>query len=79
MVFHMKTTLVIDDKILVRLKEEAAKRETTVSQLVESALRLMLDSSNKVKKEVEPLPTFDLEGSYVDISDREQLYKTMEE
>ncbi|NIS10083.1 MAG: hypothetical protein GWO07_15325 [Candidatus Dadabacteria bacterium] len=75
----MKTTLVIDDKILVRLKEEAAKRETTVSQLVESALRLMLDSSNKVKKEVEPLPTFDLEGSYVDISDREQLYKTMEE
>jgi len=43
MVFHMKTTLVIDDEVMVRLKEEAVRRRCTMSELVESALRRLLD------------------------------------
>ena len=42
MVFHMKTTLVIDDQIMSRLKQEAVRRNTTISQLVEAALRSFL-------------------------------------
>ena len=78
MVFHMKTTLIIDDKIIIKLKEEAAMLKSTISELVESAIRLMLDTKNIKKKDLEPLPTYDLEGTYVDISDREELYKAME-
>lgn len=79
MVFHMKTTLIINDDILIKLKEEAARRKTTISELVESALRLMLDTNKSTKKDLKPLPTFDLEGSYVDISNREELYKAMKD
>ncbi len=80
MVFHMKTTLVIDDKIMRRLREEAAKRDTTISELVEAALRLMLEPKLKqgVRTESRPLAVFDLGGAYVNISDRDALYQAME-
>jgi hypothetical protein len=78
MVFHMKTTLVIPDDVMKRLREEAAKRDTTISELVEAALRLMLEQRRSVKTEVPPLPVFDLGGAYVDIADRDALYKAME-
>ncbi len=78
MVFHMKTTLVIDDKVMRRLREEAAKQDTTISELVETALRLMLEPKKGVRTESQPLPVFDLGGAYVDISDRDALYQAME-
>lgn len=78
MVFHMKTTLTIDDKIMKKLKEEAAKRNTTITQLVESALRLMLESQTAEKTRTVAPPTFDLGRTYVDISDRDSLYQAME-
>lgn len=37
----MKTTLNIDDGVMARLKEEAARRRTTMSELVEAGIRLM--------------------------------------
>ena len=40
MVSHMKTTLLIDDQIMRRLKAQAAREGRTLSQLVEAALRL---------------------------------------
>ena len=43
MVIHMKTTIVIDDTILRRLREEAARQGKTISELVEAALRLALE------------------------------------
>ncbi len=77
MVFRMKTTLIIDDGIMKRLKEEAAKQGTTLSQLVESALRLFLRRSPRAK-EFPPLPAFDGGGCSVDIADRDALYQAME-
>jgi len=38
----MKTTLNIDDTVMQRLREEAARRGTTMSALVEAALRSVL-------------------------------------
>lgn len=35
----MKTTLNIDDQVMKRLKEEAARRDRTMSELVEAGLR----------------------------------------
>ena len=78
MVSHMpKTTLVIDDGLMTRLREEAARRNTTISALVESALRLFLRRPGR-REELPTLPTFDSGGALVDVSDREDLYRAME-
>jgi hypothetical protein len=79
MVFHMKTTLMIDDGIMRRLKTEAARRGTTISNLVESALRAMLDERPGWIRELPPLPSFDLGESAVDVADRDALFNAMED
>ena len=53
----MKTTLNIDDSVMVELKREAARQGRTMSEMVESALRLLLRSQRKREK-IEALPTF---------------------
>jgi len=78
MLIHMKTTLVIDDGVMRRLKEEAARRRTTISNLVEAALRALLDRQPDGGEFMPPLPAFDLGRAQVDISDREALYQAME-
>jgi hypothetical protein len=77
MVFHMKTTLVIDDRVMARLREEAARQGKTISELVEVALRLMLQAQ-KTKQDIPPLPSFNSGGYLVDIADRDALYQAME-
>ena len=77
MVFRMKTTLIIDDGIMKRLKQEAAGQGTTISELVESALRLFLRRSPRAK-ELPPFPEFDGGGCSVDVADRDALYQAME-
>jgi len=77
MVFHMKTTLNIDDTVMVRLKREAARQGRTMSELVETALRMMLRASRK-KQKLPPLPTFKGGPELVDISNRDALYDAME-
>ena len=67
----MKTTLNIDDTVMADLKREAARQGRTMSELVESALRLLIRSQGKHEKLV-PLPTFHSSGALVDIADREQ-------
>jgi len=42
MVFRMKTTLQIDDAVMARLQEEAARQGRSISEMVETALRLLL-------------------------------------
>lgn len=79
MVFHMKTTLIIDDTVMVRLREEAVRRGETISHLVESALRLLLQPPPQPPPELPPLPVFDSGGALVDIADREALYEAMEQ
>lgn len=77
MVFHMKTTVIIDDKIMIELKREAARQGRTMSELIEAALRLLL-RPRRVPEELPPLPKFKSGGTLVDISDREALYQAME-
>ncbi len=77
MVCHMKTTLNIDDGIMKRLREEAARQGKTMSEMVEAALRRSLERPRE-KAQVQPLPSFDGEGTLVDVSDRETLYQAME-
>jgi len=73
----MKTTLVIDDTVFARLKREAARRETTISELVESALRTFL-GQRRTGSKLPPLPRFDGGGCVVDVADRDALYQAME-
>lgn len=73
----MKTTLVINDDIMVRLKARAVVEKRTISELVEAALRMMLEA----EREPEPLPelpSFDSGGALVDVADRGALYRAME-
>ena len=77
MVIHMKTTLNIDDSVMAHLKREAAQRGCTMSELVESALRLLFRPEKKSGK-LPPLPTFKSGGSVVDIADRDAIYQAME-
>jgi hypothetical protein len=73
----MKTTLNIDPSVMAQLKREAARRGCTMSELVESALRLLLRGS-RTRGEIPALPTFHSGGHLVEIADREALYQAME-
>jgi plasmid stability protein len=73
----MKTTLNIDDKVIAELRREAARQGRTMSEMVESALRLLLRPHRKREKIV-ALPTFRSGGALVDIADRDALYQAME-
>ena len=78
MAFHMKTTLNIDDTVMAELKREAARQGRTMSEMVETALRLLLRSQRK-RGTLPPLPTFHGGRELVDIADRDALYRAMEE
>ena len=76
MFFHIETTLNIDDGVMARLKEEAARRGTTMSELVEAGIRLVLHSRGlDPRPDLPPLPTFDSGGESVDVADRSALYR----
>ena len=77
MVCHMKTTLTIDDTVMARLRRESARTGRTMSELVETALRRLLQSRPDAV-ELPPLPSFTSGGALVDIADREALYRAME-
>jgi hypothetical protein len=77
MVFHMKTTLNIDDTVMARLKREAVRQNRTMSELVETALRLLFQP-RKRPANLQPLPTFKSGGTLVDVADRDALYHAME-
>jgi hypothetical protein len=77
MVFHMKTTLNVDEGVMARLKAEAARQGRTMSELFEAALRLYLGQRQPVRK-LRPLPGFHGGGTYVDVADRAALYDAME-
>lgn len=82
MVFHMKTTLVINDRLMLKLKTEAAKQRRNMSELVEMALHKFFfdkqgDKGSKSKKLL-ALPKFNSGGALVDVSNRDALYDLME-
>jgi len=61
-VSHMKTTIDIADPILRRVKQLAARRETTLKDLVEQALRDLLDAETG-RPPVEPIRPVTVGGS----------------
>jgi plasmid stability protein len=77
MVIHMKTTLNIDDSVMKRLKQEAARQGRTMSELVETALRALF-RARRGHPDLAPLPTFKSGGHLVDVADRDALYRAME-
>ena len=78
MVFHMKTTLNIDDTVMAELKQEAARTGRTMGALVEAALRLFLRRSREAA-ELPPLPSFRGGKALVDIADRDAMYRILNE
>lgn len=82
MVSHMKTTLNIDDTVIRRLREEAARRDTTMSSLVEAGLRRVLDEPTVYRSDQDklpPLPSWRGGRELVDVSNRAELYRALEE
>ena len=78
----MKTTLIIDETVKQRLREEAVRRGSTMSELVEAGLRHVLavrDVSERGTDSPPPVPDWNSEGFPVDIADREELYRIMDE
>ena len=75
----MKTTLEIDDGLAQQLREEASRRDTTVSALVEEGLRHILEPSLPDEQEdLLLLPTWDSGGALVDVANREELYEVLD-
>lgn len=75
--FQMKTTLLIDDAVMIELKREAARRRTTMSAIVEAALRRELREP-PAQAPLPELPSFASGGALVDLADRDALYQAME-
>jgi hypothetical protein len=73
----MKKTWNIDASVVARPKSEAARQGRTVSEMVETALRMLLRQQPS-QRDLPPLPTFDNGGTYVDTADRDALYQAME-
>ena len=78
MVFHMKTTLNIDDTVMQRLREEAAKQGRTMSELVEAGLRRVLADAPRSTSALPELPRWRSGGARVDVADRDALLEVME-
>ena len=76
MVFHMKTTLNISDVVMKLLKEESVKQGKTMSELVEMALRGLLQQQRKTS-DLSPLPSFESGGTLVNLANRDSLYEIM--
>ena len=82
MVAHMrKTTINIDDEVMERLKEEAARRKTTMGALVEAGIRRILAEEQTpapVAGDLPPLPLANMGEPLVDIADREALDEALD-
>ena len=75
-VIHMKTTLNISDATMQSLKSEAVRRGKTMSELVETALRGLLQTPARQAR-MPPLPRFRSGGARVNVANREALYDVM--
>ena len=81
MICHMKTTLNIDETMMQRLREEAARRGTTISALVDAGLRRVLAErapSERKSDPLPPLPVWRSGGFKVDIANREEVYRILD-
>ncbi|MYD70491.1 MAG: hypothetical protein F4W89_07085 [Acidobacteria bacterium] len=78
----MNVTFDIDESVLRRLRDEAERRGTTISVLVEAGLRHVLtarEPTSGVEATLPPLPTWRSGGFRVDIADRDALSRIDED
>ena len=76
MVIHMKTTLNISDVTMREVKREAARRRQTMSEMVEAALRTIVEPQRR-HAQLPPLPKFASGGLRVNVANRDALYSVM--
>ncbi len=75
----MKTTLNLDDDLMREAKKRAAEFGTTLTRVVEDALRKSLSEEPPAEPYVFDIPVADGGGPpIVDAADREALYDRME-
>lgn len=77
----MRTTIRLDDNLLARAKRAALERGTTLTALVEDALRRALAPEPTQLERRRPLPTFRGDGLQpgVDLDDTAALLDLMDE
>lgn len=76
MFIHMKTTLNISDVTMREVKREAARRQQTMSEIVEIALRIIIEPPRE-RTDLPALPEFSSGGLRVNIANRDALYDVM--
>ncbi len=74
----MKTTLEIDEGVMRELKARAARDGKTMSELVEAALRALLEEK-PVTKDLPPMPTFRSGGFLMNIDSRAEYLDAMDD
>ena len=81
MIFHMKTTLLIEDAVMRKLKALAGGRGVTLSSVVEDFLRRGLRDADRVAETAPALvrlPVHSMGRPTVDLADREAVDAAME-
>jgi Ribbon-helix-helix protein, copG family len=64
----MRTTITLNDRLLERLKKRAAESGTSVSGLIERAVRLLLQASASQRRERFDLVTFGEGGQFTTLN-----------
>ena len=79
MIFHMRTTLVIDDELFRELKRRALEENRTLSDLTQEVLRRGLEGRKPPRRSPRvKLPSFAMGSPKVDLADRDQLYEVLD-
>ena len=64
----MRTTITLDGHLLERLKKSAAESGTSVSELIERAVRLLLQASVPQRRDRFDLVTFGVGGQFTTLN-----------
>lgn len=75
----MKTTLVLDDALVDRVRERAKERGVSMSSIVEEAIVRMLTEKAPPNHPPLELPSFNSGGYLVDITDRNAMYDALDD
>jgi hypothetical protein len=79
MIFHMRTTLIIDDQLFRELKKRAAEENRTLSDVTQEVLRLGLARRAPARgPRRNKLRTYSMGRALVDVADRDQLYEVLD-
>ena len=75
----MKTTLVLDDALVERVRQRAKERGVSMSSIVEEAIFRMLTEQATADHPPLDLPSFNSGGYLVDITDRNAMYDALDD